>query len=143
MTQHELSAEALEQQKSDAEAQRLAAERAAYYVLHGGPRPEGFVLPRLGREVPWPDEAGQGPPERRVSLLRAENIGSNHPPVLTIEVREQIGEVSTLNEARQLHARQAATLADAMLASLPGGTIDALLAELMRRRASLFSVPLQ
>ena len=75
--------------------------------------------------------------------MRDENIGSNHPPVLTIEVREKIGEVSTLNEARQLYARQAATLADAMLASLPGGTIDALLAELMRRRASLFSVPLQ
>ena len=86
--------------------------------------------------------AGQGPLERRVSLLRAGSVGSNQPPVLTIEVREQIGEVSTLNEARQLHAEQATTLADAMLASLPGGTMDALLAELMRRRASLFSVPL-
>lgn len=84
----------------------------------------------------------QGPVECRVSLLRAGSVGSNQPPVLTIEVREQIGEVGTLDEARQLHARQAETLADAMLASLPGGTVDALLAELMRRRASLFSVPL-
>ena len=84
----------------------------------------------------------QGPAECKVSLLRAGSVGSNQPPILTIEVREQIGEVITLDEARQLHARQAAALADAMLASLPGGTVDALLAELMRRRASLFSVPL-
>lgn len=56
MTKEWLSADALKQQKAGAEAQRLAAERAAYYVLHGGPRPEGFVVPRLGREVPWPDE---------------------------------------------------------------------------------------
>lgn len=84
----------------------------------------------------------QGPVECKVSLLRAGSVGSNQPPILTIEVREQIGEVITLDEARQLHARQAAALADAMLASLPGGTVDALLAELMRRRASLFSVPL-
>ncbi|MBL8473815.1 MAG: hypothetical protein JNM98_18640 [Rhodocyclaceae bacterium] len=82
---------------------------------------------------------------RRVSLLRASSVGSENPPALTIEVHEQIGEVGSLslNEARQLHSRQAAALADALLASLPGGTVDALLAELMRRRASLLSVPLR
>lgn len=86
--------------------------------------------------------AAQGLVECRVSLLRAGSVGNSQPPVLTIEVREQIGEVGSLDEARQLHSKQATTLADAMLASLPGGTVDALLAELMRRRASLFSVPL-
>lgn len=84
----------------------------------------------------------QCPVEFRVSLLRARSVGSNHPPALTIEVHEQIGEVGSLDEARRLHSKQATTLADALLASLPGGTVDALLAELMRRRASLLSVPL-
>lgn len=87
--------------------------------------------------------AQDGQVESLVRLLRAGGVGSNNPPTLTIEVHEQIGEVGSLIEARQLHARQAEMLANALLASLPGGTVDALLAELMRRRASLFSVPLE
>lgn len=35
-----------------------------------------------------------------------------------------------------------ALLADALIASLPGGTVDALLVELMRRKVSLWSVPM-
>lgn len=80
---------------------------------------------------------------RTVRILRAGNIGNVVPPKLTIEVHEQIYDFSTLEDARHLHARQGSELADAIMASMPGGTVDALLAELMRRRASLFSVPLQ
>lgn len=79
---------------------------------------------------------------RTVRILRAGNVGDMVPPKLTIEVSEQIHDVATLEEARGLHARQGSALADAIMASMPGGTVDALLAELMRRRASLFSVPL-
>jgi len=84
----------------------------------------------------------QYPVDRSISILRAGSVGTNKPPTLTIEIHDQIGEVGSLSEARLLHAEQAMILADALLASLPGGTVDALLAELMRRRASLFSVPL-
>lgn len=80
--------------------------------------------------------------DRRVSLLRAGSVGQIVPPRLTIEVHEQIHDVGSLEEARVLHSRQGTALADAILASLPGGTVDALLVELMRRRASLLSVPL-
>lgn len=82
-------------------------------------------------------------PESIISLLRAGSIGQQHPPTLTIEVYEQIGDIGSLNEAKTLHARQGLKLANALLASLPGGTMDALLAELMRRKASLLSVPLE
>lgn len=82
------------------------------------------------------------PADRKISLLRAGSVGQITPPKLTIEVSEQIQEIGSLEQARQLHQRQGLELADAILASLPGGTVDALLVELMRRRASLFSVPL-
>ena len=78
----------------------------------------------------------------RVSILRARSVGDSHPPKLTIKAHEQIHDLKSLEEARALHRRQGIELADALLASLPGGTIDELLAELMRRKASLFSVPL-
>ena len=65
-------------------------------------------------------------------------------PRLTIEVHDEFpgcNSSSSLTESRQLHAQQGAALADALFSSLPGGTIDELLAEMMVRRASLFRVP--
>ena len=78
----------------------------------------------------------------QVSLWRAGSVGGKSPPILVIQVVEQISDNYTLKDIRQLFATEAETLADALLASLPGGTIDALLVELMRRKASLFAVPL-
>ena len=43
--------------------------------------------------------------------------------------------------ARTYFEEQAATLADALFETLPGGTLDRLLAEFLRRKASLFVVP--
>lgn len=39
------------------------------------------------------------------------------------------------------YIRDAKLLADALLETLPGGTMDQLLCELLKRRASLFRVP--
>ena len=39
------------------------------------------------------------------------------------------------------YIRDAKILADALLETLPGGTMDQLLCELLKRRASLFQVP--
>lgn len=81
-------------------------------------------------------------PTNTIFLFRAASIGEDHPPVLTIKAHEQISEDHSLNSARALHNRQGAELAEALLQSLPGGTVDVLLVELMRRRASLLAVPL-
>lgn len=59
-----------------------------------------------------------------------EGSSGKSPRLPTIEVSEQIQEIGSLEEARQLHQRQGLELADAILASLPGGTVDALLVEL-------------
>ncbi len=77
-----------------------------------------------------------------VRLLRAGSVAGNHAPTLRIEVVEEVSDAMDLNEARALYAEQANALADALFNSLPGGTVDALLAEMLRRKASLFRIPL-
>lgn len=81
--------------------------------------------------------------ENRVYILRAGSVGSKIPPKLVIEVDTQIHEAPSLSEARRLHCEQGKALADAMLESIPGGTMDALLVELMKRKASLLSIPME
>ena len=80
--------------------------------------------------------------DRQITITRAGSVGSKNPPILVIQAVEQITDNYTLEEIRKLFATEAEALADALITSLPGGTIDALLVELMRRRASLFTVPL-
>ncbi|QOX80884.1 hypothetical protein FY034_17840 (plasmid) [Trichlorobacter lovleyi] len=48
-----------------------------------------------------------------------------------------------LAAARGLHADQGKTIVDALYASLPGGTLDAVLCEMLQRRASLLRVPFE
>ena len=74
-----------------------------------------------------------------LTLMRA--IGTDIS-TLVIEVCNPILDDLSLTYARALYKRQAALLVDALLTSLPGGTVDELLVELLRRKASLFAVPL-
>lgn len=85
----------------------------------------------------------RGETSLRITLLRAGDVGSNIPPKVTVEIHDQISddEFSSLADARELYAGQARALSDSLFASLPGGTIDALLVEMMKRKVSLFSVP--
>ena len=78
-----------------------------------------------------------------IHILKASALGDEEVPNLTIEIIKPVGEVTSLKEARRLHTEQGVILADALIKALPGGTYDALLAEMMRRRASLFSVLLE
>lgn len=84
------------------------------------------------------------PIETTVSVLRASSVAGIEPPALRIEAVRPIpsGHLS-LDGARAVHREQGIALADALLASLPGGTVDVLIGELLRRRASLFAIPLE
>lgn len=77
-----------------------------------------------------------------VQILRAQGVGDAEPATTTINIHDQIDAHLSAFELRRLFERQGRDLAFALCRSLPGGTIDALLIELMRRRASLFVVPL-
>ena len=79
-----------------------------------------------------------------VRIMRASGSASATPPALYIEAVTPIpSDRLSLAEARSTYQADGTALADALLASLPGGTVDVLLGELMRRRASLFAVPLE
>jgi hypothetical protein len=81
------------------------------------------------------------PIDANVRLLRAGSVAGNDAPTLRIDVVEVISDDMDLNEARAIYANEANTLADALFSSLPGGTVDALLAEMLRRKASLCRIP--
>jgi hypothetical protein len=63
---------------------------------------------------------------RSISLFRAVGVGGPQPPILTIEVRDQLAKVSSVAEAQQCCENQASILADALYESLPWGTVKAL-----------------
>lgn len=75
-----------------------------------------------------------------VSVFHASSTGSREVPALQIQATKPIPSMESPDEARELHATQAARIAAALFESLPGGTVDALLVEMMRRKASLLSV---
>lgn len=80
----------------------------------------------------------------KLEIHKASDINGSEVPSLTIVAKEPIGIVLTdegLKDSRELHRRQAKLVSDALFASLPGGTMDEMIAELMRRRASILSVP--
>ena len=61
-------------------------------------------------------------------------------PDLQISATAEVSDSVSLETARAFYAGQARELADALFASLPGGTIDALLVEMLDRKRSLFRV---
>lgn len=78
-----------------------------------------------------------------VNIFKAQRIGQ-HMIVgsVTIVIDEELPEQKTIEDNEAIFQKEAFTLADALLKSLPGGTIDRLVAELLRRKATSFVVPL-
>jgi hypothetical protein len=79
---------------------------------------------------------------KTIRVRRAGSIGTHEPDSITIEIDRQIEDNMTLDGARTIYEVEAMGIGDALIASLPGGTLDQLLAYLMVKRASLFRVPL-
>lgn len=75
-------------------------------------------------------------------LFGASEINGVTPPTLTLTISERIQDSKKNGELRRIYQNQGQVLAGCLFCALPGGTIDALLVELMSRRASLLSVPL-
>jgi hypothetical protein len=82
---------------------------------------------------------------RTVDIYRAQDLGPNTPvdPVI-IRIVPSLPEISSENyvkDSSEQFRQQGKLLCDALLDALPGGTVDALLAELHTRKASMFRVP--
>jgi len=75
-----------------------------------------------------------------VAILKAKPGSSPIEPT-KIVMDEEIPDM-TLTEAREFYIEQGQELADVLCQTLPGGTLDQLICELMTRKASLFRVPM-
>jgi hypothetical protein len=63
-------------------------------------------------------------------------------PRLTIICDQSVPDMEQTEDYRTVYRQEAVRLLDAMSATMPGGLVDALLAELCARKASLLRVPL-
>lgn len=80
-----------------------------------------------------------------VKLAKAAPVGKTLTVVDTvIMIDSEITEFGPtwLGDAADFYEDQAAMLVDALIQSLPGGTLDRVLIRLMEHKASLFRVPL-
>jgi hypothetical protein len=78
----------------------------------------------------------------RVSLFKAQDTVRDQPvPSLEIVAYHAIPDSPTLEAAAEAFQADAKQVVTAMLASLPGGTVDQILVELLRAKASHFVVP--
>lgn len=77
-----------------------------------------------------------------VSVFKAQQTVSDEPvPTLELVAYESAPSFETLEEAAATYEKDAKTIANVLFASLPGGTIDRLLVEMLTRKASHFRVP--
>jgi hypothetical protein len=76
-----------------------------------------------------------------VAILKAQPTVDPIEAVKII-IGAEIPEIKNLEEARNFYIEQGKELADVLCSTLPGGTLDQLICELLTRKASLFRVPM-
>jgi len=76
-------------------------------------------------------------------IYKAQRTLKDSPaPDLLIEATREMesGDYKSIDEMQSVLQEQAVRIADALCASLPGGTLDRLLGELLKRKASHFII---
>jgi hypothetical protein len=80
-------------------------------------------------------------PSEPPTIYKASGPGIDGPiPDLRLVATEQVPEMATLADADAFYREQGRVLADALSASLSGGTMHALLVELLDRKRSLLRI---
>jgi hypothetical protein len=77
-----------------------------------------------------------------VAILKAKPTGDGNVEPAKIVMDEEIPEIKSLKEAREFYIEQGKELAEILCLTLPGGTLDQLICELLTRTASLLRVPM-
>lgn len=82
----------------------------------------------------------------RVHVHSWQHIGDRAPKGCTIEISGEFPQpvargTAGLEESMVVHQQNARSIVDALMAHLPGGTVDQVLACLLQRTASRFVVP--
>lgn len=73
---------------------------------------------------------------KTVNIFRAQGVGGEGVDGVTINIHQPMLDVPT-EKARAFFLSEGAALAEAIWTSCPGGTVDACIEALLRRRASL------
>jgi hypothetical protein len=77
-----------------------------------------------------------------ITVHKAEPVLDEDVPDAAIHIDKPIPADATAQETREMSSDDARAMAEVLWVHLPGATLDALIAELLRRRASQFTVPL-
>ena len=77
-----------------------------------------------------------------VSIGKAQGIGDKKVEAVKILIVVEVPDYPSLEKAANCYQEDASTLADVLCDTLPGGTLDRLIAELLTRKATCFKVPL-
>lgn len=78
---------------------------------------------------------------KQIHIHKAQPVGDIFPESVEIIIKRTAPEAFNLDLWKEFTKKEAHTLADALFSSLPGGTIDALLIEMLERTRSLLVVP--
>lgn len=79
---------------------------------------------------------------KNIHIFRAGSVGEINPPITIINIDTQIKfKPDDMESIRNFYNSEAIKISRALFESLPGGTLDALLCELMKKRSSMFSIP--
>lgn len=76
-----------------------------------------------------------------IEIHKAQPVTRREVEDILIEIIAEVPTLANLEEMGAFYQQQAEKLCDALLASLPQGTSDRLLAELLKRKASYFVFP--
>lgn len=78
---------------------------------------------------------------KTIHIQKAQRTLTDFPvPDTTIVIELEIKDAESLHEAAKAYQADARKLCEALYESLPGGTFDQLLVEMLRRKASHFKV---
>ena len=79
---------------------------------------------------------------KEIQITRAGAVARIQPEEVTIKITGSPSDDMSTKEAEAFFTREAETLASILSNTLPGGTLDRLLGNLIASRATLFLVPL-
>jgi hypothetical protein len=79
---------------------------------------------------------------KTINIFKAQGFGKKVVEGVTIKLVRELPRFVDVGESIDVFEKEALTLADILCKTLPGGTFDRLVIELLKKEASSFVVPL-
>jgi len=79
---------------------------------------------------------------KTVNIYKAQGIADKKVESVLLQFNVEMPEFKSMQQSMGIFQSESMELADVLCSTLPGGTLDRLIAELLQRRATSFVVPL-